>query len=276
VTANSTAKRDWSDLGSRIASAIVLGVVSFSMIVFSVGTTSVLAALGCGIMGWEWRRISGSDSVSVTQEAVVVAATAIPAILVYLAGPLVALIVAVIGVGALSFIADDKAAYARRTGLGLFVIALAGICFVWLRSGASDGLHVSIWLPFTVIAADVGAYFAGRFIGGPKLAPTISPNKTVSGALGGQLAAIIVGTAYCLTMGVGSVGVVMAMSLVTAIVSQLGDLTESALKRSYGVKDTSALIPGHGGLLDRFDGLIAAILFVALVTSLSGSTVLAW
>ena len=269
-------KRNWSDLGSRIASAIVLGGICFSMIIIGVGTTEAIAALGCGIMGWEWRRISGSGRVNIWADAAAVGVTAVPSVLTYVLNPLVGWVAALAGIAAVGMLASDKKNYFSRTALGLLAVAIAGVCFVWLRTDFTYGLHIALWLPFTVIAADVGAYFAGRFIGGPKLAPKISPNKTISGAIGGQVAAVVVGTGYALYFGVGTLTVIVLASLVTAIVSQIGDLTESAAKRSYGVKDASALIPGHGGLLDRFDGLIAAILAMALATLIAGSTIFAW
>ncbi len=275
MSAEVPSKRDWSDLSARIASAFVLGAVCFSMIFFSIGTTAIIAAVGCGIMGWEWSRISGGESTNVAQ-AMVVAASVVPSIMAFSISPLIAVIGVVVGAVLVVLVSIDKAKAVKQSAPGIVVIALTGICFVWLRSDAQFGLHVALWLPFTVIAADVGAYFAGRFVGGPKLAPRISPNKTISGAVGGQIAAVIVGTGYAAAFGLASIGTLVILSFLTAIVSQLGDLTESALKRGYGVKDTSALIPGHGGLLDRFDGLIAAILFVALVTLLAGSTIFAW
>ncbi len=275
MSAEVPSKRDWSDLSARIASAFVLGAVCFSMIFFSIGTTAIIAAVGCGIMGWEWSRISGGESTNVAQ-AMVVAASVVPPIMAFFISPLIAVIGVVVGAVLVVLVSVDKAKAVKQSAPGIVVIALTGICFVWLRSDAHVGLHVALWLPFTVIAADVGAYFAGRFVGGPKLAPKISPNKTISGAVGGQIAAVIVGTGYAAAFGLGSIGTLVILSFLTAIVSQFGDLTESALKRGYGVKDTSALIPGHGGLLDRFDGLIAAILFVALVTLLAGSTIFAW
>jgi len=270
------AKKNWSDLSSRIASALVLGAVGFSMIVIGVGTTEAIVGVGCGIMGWEWRRISGSGRVNIWADAAAVAVAAVPAVLTYLFDPFTGITSSVVGCAIVGLLATSRRLYFGRTAPGLLAIATAGVCFVWLRTDFTYGLHIALWLPLTVIAADVGAYFAGRFIGGPKLAPKISPNKTISGAVGGQIAAVIVGTGYAVAFGVGSVVVIAIVSLVTAIVSQFGDLTESAVKRRYGVKDASALIPGHGGLLDRFDGLIAAILAMALATAVSGSTVFAW
>ena len=269
-------KRNWSDLGSRIASAIVLGGICFSMIVIGVGTTEAIVALGCGIMGWEWRRISGSGRENIWADAAAVGVAALPAVLTYVFDPLIGSLAAFIGIAVVGTLASDKRLYFTRTAPGLVAIAFAGVAFVWLRTDFIYGLHIALWLPLTVIAADVGAYFSGRFIGGPKLAPRISPNKTISGAVGGQIASIVVGTAYAAFFGIGSIAIIALVSFVTAVVSQLGDLAESAAKRHYGVKDSSALIPGHGGLLDRFDGLIPAILVMALATMIAGSTIFAW
>jgi len=160
--------------------------------------------------------------------------------------------------------------------IGYAVIILASLGFLWLRNDPAFGFLTAIWLVLVVIAADVGAYFAGRFLGGPKLAPSISPNKTISGALGGLLLAVIVGGLVSGISGSGSLIIVALISLVTAIASQIGDLVESAAKRRHGVKDSSNILPGHGGALDRFDGLLAAILFVAALVILSGSSVFAW
>jgi len=194
----------------------------------------------------------------------------------YVFDPVVGWVTAAVGIAVVGTLASDKKLYFTRTAPGLIAIAIAGVCFVWLRTDFDYGLHIALWLPLTVIAADVGAYFAGRFIGGPKLAPKISPNKTISGAIGGQAASVAVGTGYALYFGLGTLAIIVVVSFVTAVVSQIGDLAESAAKRRYGVKDSSSLIPGHGGLLDRFDGLIAAILAMALATLIAGSTIFAW
>lgn len=276
MSESSPKKRNWSDLSSRIASAIVLGGICFSMIIIGVGTTEAIVAIGCGIMGWEWRRISGSGRVNIWADAAAVGVAAVPAVLTYVFSPIAGWIAAFVGICMVGMLATDKRLYFTRTAPGLIAIAIAGVCFVWLRTDFTYGLHIALWLPLTVIAADVGAYFAGRLIGGPKLAPILSPNKTISGAIGGQLAAVLTGTGYALYFGVGSAWVILAVSFVTAVVSQMGDLVESAAKRRYGVKDASSLIPGHGGLLDRFDGLIAAILAMALATLVAGSTIFAW
>lgn len=159
--------------------------------------------------------------------------------------------------------------------LGLVYLALPAASLIWLRELSSvtypyAGLQLTVYVLLVVWATDIGAYFAGKQLGGPKLAPEISPNKTWSGLLGGMAAAGGLGlvaasfTPYPTTV-VGCV----AMGMLLAVVSQAGDLFESWLKRRAGVKDSGTLIPGHGGLLDRVDGLLTAIPVFALFVALS-------
>jgi phosphatidate cytidylyltransferase len=122
------------------------------------------------------------------------------------------------------------------------------------------------WLFAVVWATDTAAYISGRLIGGPKLAPRFSPNKTWAGLIGGALAAALVGVIAATLMGDAPMPSMALASAGLAVVAQAGDLVESALKRRFGVKDASTLIPGHGGVLDRLDGMLfAAPVFVALM-----------
>jgi phosphatidate cytidylyltransferase len=125
-----------------------------------------------------------------------------------------------------------------------------------------------LWVLFLVWATDSGAYFAGRAIGGPKLAPRISPKKTWAGLAGGMLAAALVGWAMQNGVMPGAWRLAAA-SAALAVVAQAGDLAESGLKRYFGVKDSSQLIPGHGGVLDRLDGLLAVAPAVAVLALIS-------
>lgn len=149
---------------------------------------------------------------------------------------------------------------------GVFYVGLATVALIWLRGWqAEDGRATVFFIVLVVWASDIGAYVAGRLLRGPKLAPALSPAKTWSGALGGLAAAMLVGEALAGRVTVGTA----AFGGLLAIVCQAGDLLESGIKRHVGVKDSGRLIPGHGGLLDRLDGLLAAAPVAALVVLLS-------
>jgi phosphatidate cytidylyltransferase len=133
-----------------------------------------------------------------------------------------------------------------------------------------------LFVLLVVWTSDIGAYIAGRALGGPKLAPRISPGKTWSGAAGGTLAAVAVGVVLQLGWPHGSMAQAIGVTAALSIVSQLGDLFESGVKRYYGAKDSSRLIPGHGGLLDRLDGVLAAAPAAALLAMWLGPGVTLW
>jgi phosphatidate cytidylyltransferase len=139
------------------------------------------------------------------------------------------------------------------------------IALLWLRHQPVLGRETVIWLAVCVWATDIGAYFLGKIAGGAKLAPRISPGKTWSGLIGGMCWAAVASAAMGLVFQQGGTFVLAAVGLALAIVAQLGDLLESAAKRDAGVKDSGHLIPGHGGLLDRVDGLAAVLIAVAVM-----------
>lgn len=139
-----------------------------------------------------------------------------------------------------------------------------------LRADASAGLAALLLLFAVVWSTDVGAYFAGRLIGGPKLWPRVSPKKTWSGALAGVAAAMLAGVLTARAAGFGSLGAVAALCALLSAISQAGDLFESWVKRRFGAKDASQLIPGHGGLMDRLDGFVTAAAAAALIGILRG------
>lgn len=124
------------------------------------------------------------------------------------------------------------------------------------------GFSLTLWLILCVVASDTGGYFAGKIVGGPKLWARISPKKTWSGTIGGWIAAV--GVSFVFVYGVGFPFWLVSASILIAVAGQIGDLTESAVKRRAEVKDSSALIPGHGGFLDRFDGILGASVFVGI------------
>jgi len=147
-----------------------------------------------------------------------------------------------------------------------FVIALAGISLISVRGNLGFGWI--LWLICVVVVTDVAGYFAGKMLGGPKLWPRVSPKKTWSGTLAGWVGAGVVGALFSTLAGAGTA--LILISVLMSMTSQAGDIAESALKRRTGVKDSSALIPGHGGVMDRFDGMLGAALFVLLAAALFG------
>ena len=147
---------------------------------------------------------------------------------------------------------------------GSFYVGLPCLALLWLREELPGGLGWTLWLILVVWAADSCAYLVGKGIGGPKLWPRLSPNKTWAGFAGGTLGALAVGLLGHLWLETVPPALLAGAALLLALVAQLGDLAESGLKRRFGVKDSSGLIPGHGGLLDRVDGLLPASIALAV------------
>jgi phosphatidate cytidylyltransferase len=221
-----------------------------------------VAAIG-GLTSLEWSRIvrgPGFDAGLGIQIVAVAVASALAAAGLAALG-LSALAVGTILTGLLCFSSRPL-----LSAEGVIYAGLPAVALIWLRDDPGFGLQAVLFILVSVVATDVLAFVCGRLIGGPKLAPAISPNKTWSGFLGGISAAGLAGAAFAAAIGADPVRLGLA-GLVLGIVSQIGDLTESALKRSFGVKDSGTLIPGHGGIMDRIDGLVfaaAAAGFVAL------------
>lgn len=144
---------------------------------------------------------------------------------------------------------------------GLVYALLPALGLLWIRERDVHGLELLIWVFIVTWSTDIGAYFVGRSLGRRKLAPTISPGKTVEGLFGGVAAATLLGGAWVLTTGLGKP--LLGLAPLFAFAAQAGDLFESALKRRAGVKDSGRWLPGHGGLLDRLDGLIPVAVLAA-------------
>ncbi len=258
----SAASGSFTDLKARLLSAIVMVVVGISAIWIGGFAFLGLAALVAGAMIWELVRMlspgltPGLTVLLGALGAASVLATGYDTRPLVLAGLLLAPIL-----GALMLQKDRALFFIYATAM---LIAVAGL--FWTRQQA--GLSWAIWLVLVVIAADIGGYFFGRILGGPKILPVISPKKTWSGTLGGWLLAALVGFGFMQCLGAGAL--LVALSVLVAIASQIGDVVESAIKRHTGIKDSSNLIPGHGGFLDRFDALIGASLLLALVQALFG------
>ena len=144
---------------------------------------------------------------------------------------------------------------------GFIYALLPALALLWIRERDEHGLALLIWTFIVTWSTDIGAFFAGRSFGKRKLAPTISPNKTVEGLVGGIAAATLLGGAWALTQGLGVA--LVALAPVLAVAAQGGDLFESGMKRRAGVKDSATWLPGHGGALDRLDGLVPVAVLTA-------------
>lgn len=172
-----------------------------------------------------------------------------------------ALVTVALGVASVGFFCRNKRAWGAA-GFGYAAAAL--VASILVRLDATGGFIALMMVLLIVWVTDIGGYFAGRGIGGPKLWPRVSPRKTWAGAIGGFIASLAIAAAFA-SYGFGRMGPLLLLGAVLSIASQLGDLLESAVKRRFGVKDSSQIIPGHGGLLDRLDGFVAAIVLAALI-----------
>lgn len=177
---------------------------------------------------------------------------------------------ALIALGALGVATLASSVRRAWSAAGLVYAAALLVAPVMLRNDPGLGFAAIMFLFVIVWLTDIAAYFVGRAIGGPKLVPQISPNKTWSGAIGGTVAGVLGGVLVAKYFGIGNLAGCAGVALVLSIVSQAGDLVESAVKRRFNTKDASSLIPGHGGLMDRLDGFIAAVAAAALFGLLRG------
>lgn len=254
-------------LGQRVLSGLVLAPAVLALIYYGGVAFVALILAAAVIAAWEWARLCGEGVVRETGWAFV-ASVVVILLLAFLgqfgpAGWGIAL--ATIGVTVLASRQDSETN--RWLPFGVFYLSLCFLALFWLREGP-QGRLILFWLLAVIWAADSGAYFVGRSLGGPKLAPQISPNKTWSGLIGGAIAAALASFLFLwLAKAIWGLSLPAQASAVSAailaLVGQAGDLLESALKRRFGQKDSSNLIPGHGGILDRIDGLLAAGLALA-------------
>lgn len=246
----------WHDLAPRVVSGVTLAAGG-ALILWLGGWVFTLAAcLVCGVMAWEASRMFAGPAP--VQDGALSAAA------VFLAALLQGLFVLPL-LGASALVAAGRAG--RDKGLCLVFhlwLLLAVMALIVLRNDA--GLAVALWLVAVVVATDVAGYFAGRILGGPKFWPAISPKKTWSGTVAGWVAAAAVGLVFAPPTGAGVA--LVPVSVLVAFAGQMGDIAESAVKRRAGVKDSSSLIPGHGGLLDRFDALLGAAVAAVLLWAL--------
>jgi phosphatidate cytidylyltransferase len=244
----------------RAASAAVLIPVVLAALWAGGVWFTFLAGLIAIAVAYEWTRIvHPGDEIQFALHA----AGALAGALLPLADGLGVSILAVLVISVIAF-ALKRDGSTLWSLLGVPYAGLPVLALVTLRSDPNLGFEAILWVLLVVWATDTAAYFFGRLIGGPKLAPRISPKKTWAGSIGGVAAGAVAG-AVAGALIAGSGAALALPGLLLSIVAQLGDLFKSALKRRYGLKDTGNLIPGHGGIIDRADGVIAAVVLAAAI-----------
>jgi len=250
----------WGDLTVRLASGAAMALVGLFGMVLGGVWFQMMAVFVIAVMVWElWMMIS-PEAPTPGMLLAALSASVLSGMLLLGAGWGLLLFLVVPAAG-LTILRHEKSTF-FAFALG---IQAAGWGIVTFR--AEYGLTWLIWLVLVVFVTDVFGYFAGRAIGGPKFWPKVSPKKTWSGTVAGWLMAAIVGAVFMLFTEAGAGIILFSMTL--SLASQMGDIAESGLKRRMKVKDSSTLIPGHGGLFDRFDGLLGAALFMLLIAALT-------
>lgn len=261
--------RQFSNLQLRVMSAAVLGVVVLALTWFGgLAFRLLAAAMGLAIM-YEWSSIlrPPADAAVKHLGLALLAVALLVSVLAYPAETVLLLLLIAV---AIVFAFGAVRGSGRETAVSLAYSGAAAVSLAFLRDGDESGLLAILFLFAVVWATDILAYFVGRRIGGPKLAPAISPGKTWSGAIGGAIGGVLGGIAVVVAADIGK-GVLLAfIALLLSIVAQIGDLFESAIKRRHGAKDSSNIIPGHGGVMDRVDGLVAAGFALYLIGAAAG------
>jgi len=271
-----TASSGGSELILRILSGLVLAPLAVGVAYLGGWAFVVFWSIAALLVLWEWcTLIAGGERSTVlliagaaVLLAMLLAATAADAeashsVRLVAGGTL--LLMGMLATAALA--SSDRRVW---TAAGIPYAGLLGMAPIVLRNDAQYGFLAIAFLFAVVWATDIVAYFVGRAVGGPKLAPRISPKKTWSGAAGGTVAAIGAALALAIAAGLPNLPAVGLIAAAASALAQAGDLFESALKRRFGAKDSSHLIPGHGGLMDRLDGFVAAAVFATLIGLIHG------
>ena len=252
-----------SEILIRSGSALVLAAVAFGAVITSLWTFVALVVVAGGLLTWEWGGLTRGNGFDATSLIATVSVTAL-AILVAMGRPDLALMILGGTAAAIAFAGASprRGAWALA---GLAYVALPVWALVWLRGDPKLGVAAILFVLAVVWTTDTASYVGGRLLGGAKLAPRISPNKTWSGFFVGVLTPGLIGYGFGLALHETTPWCLAAVSIALALACQLGDLLESGITRHYGVKDMSQLIPGHGGLFDRVDGLLPAAVLAGLI-----------
>lgn len=253
-----------SNLQQRVISAIIMAVITLGLTWLGGLPFRLFCAAITALIFYEWTRMSrpgnGAPPGYAPELLIVVFIVGLIAGL-----PALWLLLLIAGLTLVAAIVASAKGSARWEASGLAYATLSGFSLAFLRGADHSGLVAILFLFAVVWATDIAAYFVGRAVGGPKLAPSISPGKTRSGAVGGAVGGVVAGLFLAVAAGAGNLILLGFVALVLSIVSQIGDLFESWVKRRHGCKDSSNLIPGHGGVMDRVDGLVAAAITLYVI-----------
>jgi len=265
-----------SSLQLRTLSALILAPIAIVAVWLGWPWLPLVTAIAGVGMAWEWARLCCAGRLPAS--GVLLIGAVLAAIAAAALGQLAFAVLLCLAGAALVFLVARPEAQGDPgwLALGALWVALPCVLLLWLARVPEGGRLTVLWLLAVVWATDIGAYAAGRQFGGPLLAPRWSPGKTWAGLFGGAGCAALVGWITAGMLGVSPAVTLVLVSAGLAIVEQFGDLAESVAKRRFGVKDSSGLIPGHGGLLDRLDGLLAVVPAVALLTVIGDGSVLTW
>ena len=252
----------------RVLSALALVPLALAVVVAGGWIFAAFVGLLAVLMALEWRRLCEArfgrryaDLVGAVALGVGLLATLLAA----LDWPRAAVACVVLGMLGAGVLARTQAAAALWASIGVALVGVPAVALVCLRSITGVGLDLLLWLLIVVWTTDSAAYVVGRRVGGPRLAPSISPGKTWSGLGGGVIGASLASVITAWALGSERLVHAAGLGAVFAVLAQLGDLAESMLKRRAGVKDSGSLIPGHGGVLDRVDGLLLTAPALALL-----------
>ncbi|MFK7754718.1 MAG: phosphatidate cytidylyltransferase [Sedimentitalea sp.] len=251
----------WSDLAMRLGSGAVMVALGLGAVSLGGDVFHGFVALVCGAMTWELTRMLAPGRSALALQLGILCGFAVFGA-IYLPGAFVLPVLLAPAIVGATQMPRLRLVFAGFVAL----VMLAGYEMMAVRD--DFGFVWMLWLVAVVVVSDVAGYFAGKTLGGPKFWPQVSPKKTWSGTAAGWVGAGLVGLGFAL--GQSASLLLVVFSVFVAFAAQLGDIAESAIKRQVGVKDSSSLIPGHGGLLDRFDGMLGASVFVLVVGGLVG------
>jgi phosphatidate cytidylyltransferase len=247
-----------TDFFARLLSGLAMGAAVAVLTLWSAASFAVLVIVASLFVSWEWGRlVHGTDTGVLV--AVELATAAVAGVLA--ASGFVGLGLLVLPIGAILAGLLSLEGNSFFSALGVLYAGLPAVAVIWLRSDPTDpyvGLLAVVYLILVVVTADTAAFVCGRLLRGPLLWPRVSPNKTWSGFIGSLIASGVVGALFWLVVPGGSIVRLALAGVLLALMAQAGDLAESALKRRFGAKDAGSILPGHGGVMDRVDGLVAA------------------